>query len=96
LSIYGRSFKEAMSYCGPLNFLAIVPAFIAMLPVVKLNWYWAMVPITNISLATRELIKGTMDYEMFIAIFGSSFIIAAGLLFFSTKWFERESVLFRQ
>lgn len=96
VSIYARSFKEAMSYCGPLNFLAIVPAFLAMLPAVKLDWYWAMVPITNISLAIRELIKGTMNYEMFIAILGSSFIIAAGLLFFCTKWFERESVLFRQ
>jgi sodium transport system permease protein len=96
ISIYARSFKEASSYCGPLNFLAFIPALIAMLPVVTLDWFWAMVPITNISLAIRELIKGTMNYEMFIAILGSSFIIAAGLLFFSTKWFERESVLFRQ
>jgi sodium transport system permease protein len=96
ISIYARSFKEASAYCGPLNFLAIIPALIGMLPIVTLDWFWAMIPITNISLAIRELIKGTMNYEMFIAILGSSFIIAAGLLFFSTKWFERESVLFRQ
>jgi sodium transport system permease protein len=96
VSIYARSFKEASSYCGPLNFLVIVPAFIAMLPMVSLDWYWAMVPITNVSLAIKELIKGTMNYEMFIAILGSSFIIAAGFLFFCTKWFERESVLFRE
>ncbi len=96
VSIYARSFKEASSYCGPLNFLAIIPAVISLLPIVKLDWFWAMIPITNISLAIKELIKGTMNYEMFIAILGSSFIIAAGLLFFSTKWFERESVLFRQ
>ena len=96
VSIYARSFKEASSYCGPLNFLAIVPAIIAMLPIVTLDWYWAMVPITNISLAIKELIKGTMNYEMFIAILGSSVVIAGALLFFSTKWFERESVLFRE
>jgi sodium transport system permease protein len=96
ISIYAKSFKEASSYCGPLNFLAIIPAFIAMLPVVKLDWYWAMVPITNISLAIKELIKGTMDYRMLIAILGSSFIIAGALLIFCTKWFERESVLFRE
>lgn len=96
ISIYARSFKEASSYCGPLNLFAIIPAILAMLPVVTLDWFWAMIPITNISLAIKELIKGTMNYEMFIAILGSSFIIAAGLLFFSTKWFERESVLFRQ
>jgi len=96
ISIYAKSFKEASSYCGPLNFLVIVPAFIAMLPITKLDWYWAMVPITNISLAIKELIKGTMNYEMFIAILGSSFIIAGALLIFCTKWFERESVLFRE
>ena len=96
VSIYARSFKEASSYCGPLNFLAIVPALIAMLPVVSLDWYWAMVPITNVSLAIKELIKGTMNYEMFIAILGSSVIIAGVLLLFSAKWFERESVLFRE
>ena len=96
ISIYAKSFKEASSYCGPLNFLAIIPAFIAMLPVVKLDWYWAMVPITNISLAIKELIKGTMNYNILFAILGSSVVIAGALLLFCTKWFEREAVLFRE
>jgi sodium transport system permease protein len=96
ISIYAKSFKEASSYCGPLNFLAIIPAFIAMLPIVKLDWYWAMVPITNISLAIKELIKGTMNYNMLFAILGSSVVIAGALLLFCTKWFEREAVLFRE
>ena len=96
VSIYAKSFKEACSYCGPLNILVIAPAFIALLPIVKLDWFWAMVPITNISLAIKELIKGTMNYEMFIAILGSSFIIAGAFLLFCTKWFEREDVLFRE
>ncbi len=96
ISIYAKSYKEASAYCGPLNLLIIAPAFIAMLPVVKLDWRWAMVPITNISLATKELIKGTMDYYMLIAILGSSVVIAGALLLFCTKWFERESVLFRE
>ena len=96
VSIYAKSFKEASAYCGPLNFLVIVPALIAMLPIVKLDWYWAMVPITNISLAIKELIKGTMNYEMLIAILGSSVVIAGAFLFFCTRWFEREAVLFRK
>ncbi len=96
VSIYAKSFKEASAYCGPLNILAIVPAFIAMLPIVKLDWYWAMVPITNISLAIKELIKGTMNYGMLAAILGSSFVIAGAFLFFCSRWFEREAVLFRK
>lgn len=96
VSIYARSFKEASSYCGPLNFLSIVPAFIAILPGVTLTWGWAMVPVTNVSLAIKELVKGTMNYPMLIAILGSSFLMAAAMLFFCAKWFQRESVLFRE
>lgn len=96
VSIYAKSFKEASSYCGPLNFLVIIPAFVGLLPWVELDWIRAMVPITNISLAIKELVKGTMNYHMLVAILGSSFIIAGALLVFCTKWFEREAVLFRE
>ena len=96
ISIYAKSFKEASSYCGPLNFLVIIPAFVGLLPWVELDWIRAMVPITNISLAIKELVKGTMNYHMLVAILGSNFIIAGALLVFCTKWFEREAVLFRE
>jgi sodium transport system permease protein len=96
ISIYARSFREASTYCGPLNLVMLLPAFIALLPGVQLDWIWALVPITNITLAIKELVKGTMDYAMLVAILGSSVVIAGALLFFCTKWFEREAVLFRQ
>lgn len=96
ISIYAKSFKEASSYCGPLNFLVIIPALVGLLPWVELDWIRAMVPITNISLAIKELVKGTMNYHMLVAILGSNFIIAGALLVFCTKWFEREAVLFRE
>jgi sodium transport system permease protein len=59
ISVYAKSFKEASSYCGPLNFLVIIPALVGLLPWVELDWIRAMVPITNISLAIKELVKGT-------------------------------------
>jgi len=96
ISIYAKSFKEAQSYATPLNFLAIIPAIFAMLPGVELTWNSAMIPITNVALAIKELIKGTMDYQMLYAIVGSSTVIAIALLVFCTKWFEREAVLFRE
>ncbi|MCH9680064.1 MAG: ABC transporter permease subunit [Deltaproteobacteria bacterium] len=96
ISIYAKSFKEAQSYIAPLNMLIILPAFLAMLPGVVLDWKTASIPIANISLAIKELIKGTMDYSMLVAILGSSTALAGGLLVLSTWWFSRESVLFRQ
>ena len=95
LSIYARSFKEAQGYMTPLVFLVIVPVILAMLPGVELKGGWAWVPLTNVALAIKELIKGTMDYFQLFAIFGSTAVIAGGLIYFCIFWFNREKVLFR-
>lgn len=95
LSIYAKSYKEAAGLISPLMMLIIVPIALAMLPGVELNWFWAMVPLTNVSLAMKELVKGTMDYRMFFAILLSTSVIAGALLAWCRWWFEREQVLFR-
>ncbi len=95
LSIYARSFKEAQSYMGSLIVVVIFPAIMAMMPGVKLEGVWTWVPLTNVSLAMKELLKGTMDYFALIGIFGSTALIAAALIAFSVHWFNKEKVLFR-
>lgn len=95
LSIYAKSYKEAQSYMGTLMMLLFVPIFLAMAPGVELKGVWAWVPLTNVALAIKELIKGTMDYFQLIAIFGSTALIATGLLAFCIYWFNKEKVLFR-
>ena len=95
LSIYARSFKEAQGYTTPLVMFTIVPVIMAMLPGVELKGGWAWVPLTNVALAIKELIKGTMDYVQLIAIFGSTALIAAALIGFCVYWFNKEKVLFR-
>lgn len=95
LSIYARSFKEAQGYMTPLVFVTIIPVIFAMLPGVELKGVWAWVPLTNVALAIKELIKGTMDYIQLFAIFGSTAVIAGALLAFCIYWFKQEKVLFR-
>ena len=95
ISIYAKSYKEAAGMISPLMMLVIVPIIVAMLPGVELNWFWSMVPLTNVSLAMKELVKGTMDYRMFFAILLSTSVIAGALLAWCRWWFTREQVLFR-
>jgi sodium transport system permease protein len=95
LSIYARSFKEAQGYMTPIVFIVIVPVILAMLPGVELTGGWAWVPLTNVALAIKELIKGTMDYFALLPIFGSTAIIAGAFIYFCIFWFNRERVLFR-
>jgi sodium transport system permease protein len=95
LSIYARSYKEAQGYMTPLVFIVILPVIIAAVPGIELKGIWAWVPLTNVALAIKELIKGTMDYLQLFAIFGSSVIIAGALIAFCVYWFKQEKVLFR-
>jgi sodium transport system permease protein len=95
ISIYAKSFKEAQSYMGPMTILVIIPILLSLLPGVELKGGWAWVPLTNVSLAMKELVKGTMDYYQLFAIFGSTVIIAGALFAFCVYWFNQEKVLFR-
>ncbi|MES2323925.1 MAG: ABC transporter permease [Pseudomonadota bacterium] len=95
ISIYAKSYKEAAGMISPLMMLILVPIVVAMLPGVELNWFWSMVPLTNVSLAMKELVKGTMDYRMFFVILLSTTLIAGLLLAWCRWWFTREEVLFR-
>lgn len=95
LSIYARSYKEAQSYSSFLPIFVVVPIVIAFLPGIRLQDGWAWVPLTNVALAIKELVKGTMDYIQLLAIFGSTLVIAGGLIYFCVFWFNREKVLFR-
>ncbi|GBL03446.1 ABC transporter permease [Glaciecola sp. KUL10] len=95
LSIYARSFKEAQGYMQPLVFIVIVPVLIAMMPGIQLKGIYAWIPLTNVALAIKELIKGTMDYMQLFAIFASTTLIAVALIGFCIYWFKQEKVLFR-
>ncbi|MDU0355622.1 ABC transporter permease subunit [Paraglaciecola aquimarina] len=95
ISIYAKSFKEAQSYMGPMMIFVIIPIMLSILPGVELTGGWAWVPITNVSLAMKELVKGTMDYYQLIAIFGSTVVIAGAFFAFCIYWFNKEKVLFR-
>ncbi len=80
---------------SPIMMLVIFPLILPMLPGVKLDWVWASVPITNVSLAIKEIFKGTIDISMLGVIFVSTTIMAGLLLALCNWWFQREQVLFR-
>jgi len=95
ISIYARSFKEAQNYMGPMSMLGFFPVMVAMLPGIKLNWSWSLVPISNVALAIKEILKGTIDYWMLVSILASSSVFALAAILFCVYIFNKESVLFR-
>ena len=95
LSIYARSFKEAQSIVTPLNIAIIVPAAIGLTPGMELNKITALIPILNVSLATKEMHSGSINWILLSEVYASLIVLAAFSLWFCVKWFNREETIFR-
>ncbi len=95
LSVYARSYKEAMSIISPLMIVVVVPAALALAPGSRLTAITALIPVLNVSLATRELLAGTAQPVLVALVFASLVLLAAGSLWACTRWFAREDIVFR-
>jgi len=95
MSIFSRSFKEAQSTITPMMIVVIVPAFIGIMPGIKLSTTTALIPILNVSLATKAIIAGTITLPLLAEVYISLILLAGLSLFICAKIFSRESAVFR-
>ncbi|OPL19320.1 MAG: hypothetical protein AVO35_11275 [Candidatus Aegiribacteria sp. MLS_C] len=94
LSFTARSYKEAQSKLGPLMPVIIIPAFIGMLPGIGFNALTAVIPVLNVTLATKQVIAGHADPLLIGLVYASLVLYAALGLFICSRVFSRESVIF--
>ena len=94
-SVFAKSYKEAQSIITPLNFMVLIPVLIGIFPGIQLNAATALIPILNISLATKEIIAGTIAPLLMAEVCLVLFALAALGLLFCAHWFNRETVIFR-
>ena len=95
LSIFAKSFKEAQSMISPMMIVVIVPAFIGLMPGMKLTATTALVPILNVSLATKAIIAGTVVPGLLVVVYLSLVVYAGLAIVGCAKIFGRESAIFR-
>ena len=93
--VRASSFKEAQSYVTPMSFLVIIPAMIALMPGVELNWQTVWIPILNIALATKEIIAGTIESAHYITVVLSLILLAVLAIYFSLKQFSKETMVLK-
>jgi sodium transport system permease protein len=93
--IRAKSFKEAQSIVTPLNFVVIIPAMVALMPSVELNWQTVWIPILNIALATKEIIAGSIQVSQYAVIVLSLTLMAFALCYFSFKQFSRDDMVLK-
>jgi sodium transport system permease protein len=93
--IRAKSFKEAQTMVTPMTFIIIIPAMLATIPGVVLNWQTAFIPILNIALATKEIIAGTINMAQYAVIVLSLIALAFAAAAFSYKQFSKESMVLK-
>ena len=93
ITVRAKTFKEAQSLLSPLNIVVLVPAMAGLFPGFELNGFTAMIPIVNIVLATKDLMAGTLEWQLVALAFGIMILLAVGAVFLSYKKFESESTL---
>lgn len=95
ISIYAKSLKEAQSLLQPLVIVIIAPAIVGMVPSITLNTTTALIPILNVSLASKDIVAGTIDYNLLLLVYLSLFLIAGLGIVLAKKWFGNEANIFR-
>ncbi len=95
LSIFAKSYKEAQTIITPSMIVIIVPVFIGLMPGMSLDAGTALIPILNVSLATKAIIAGTIKPLLLAEVYGSLILLAGLSLYVCSKVFGRESTIFR-
>ena len=75
--------------------VVIVPAFIGIMPGMKLSATTALIPILNVSLATKAIIAGTIEVPLLMEVYFSLIVLAGLSLFICTRIFSSEKTMFR-
>jgi len=91
--IKAKTFKEAQSIVSPFMGVIIVPAALALLPGIELNWKTALIPVLNIALATKEILSGTIQSGHYIAIVLSLVVLAILSVALSYRQFSKEGMV---
>ncbi|MFN0081213.1 MAG: ABC transporter permease [Ferruginibacter sp.] len=93
--IRAKSFKEAQSMVTPMTFVIIIPAILATIPGIELNWQTSFIPVLNIALATKEIIAGTINPLQYAVVVVSLIVLALVAAFLSYKQFSKESMVLK-
>ena len=95
VSMYSKTFKEAQSIMTPFNIVILLPVIVGLMPGIELNAVTAFVPVLNVSLVSKEIFAGTINFVFLAEAYGSLIFIAGLSLFAAVRFFSMESVIFR-
>ncbi len=98
LAVLARSMKEGQYYMTPLYLICLPLIFLTLVPEIKLDLFYSLVPITGVALLLRALIMGDYQagFQYFLPVLVPTVLYAWIALRWAVEQFQREEVLFRE
>jgi sodium transport system permease protein len=93
VSAYAKTYKESQMYFFPVYLLGLIPPLAAVMPGISLRSAIVAVPISNVSVAAREILMGRPDPPMIAVTFGVMVAAAAFLVRASARMLSREDII---
>ncbi len=88
-----KSFKEAQNFLTPIYFAFFAPAVAATLGEFPNSVGWALVPGVNLTLITRDLILGEMQWLVLVCFVLSTIAVTIAALAVASHLFDSERLL---
>ena len=94
LCSFAKSFKEAQAYLIPVMLLSLAPGLVTLMPNVEFTTLYAVVPLLNVLLLSRDIMSGTPELvPSVVAVITTIFYGAASLVIASNLFGSANSAM---
>ncbi|HEY3383946.1 MAG TPA: CPBP family glutamic-type intramembrane protease [Vicinamibacterales bacterium] len=93
ISGHARTYKEAQFLFLPVFLIGMVPALAAFLPGLKLRSAIAVIPVSNVAVAVKEILTGRFDWPMLVVTFAVNAAAAAWLVRLTVRALSTERLV---
>ena len=93
VAAFAKGFKDGQNFLTPVYTLLVLPAGLTMLPTVELSTWSAFVPVLNIAVLIKSLLRGEAATQLVFLVLLSSATYAALAVLLAARVFEQEQVL---
>jgi sodium transport system permease protein len=91
---FSRSFKEGQNLLTPIQMVAIMLGFVAIIPGVEMTPAIAVIPVANVVLLIKEILLGQAQLGLSLLVFASIAVAAWIGVRWAVNQFQREDILF--
>ena len=93
IASFSKSYKEAQSALTPLSMLVMIPMFFDMFGII-MNPLLSLIPVVNHSLLINDIVCGNANIFNIIIMFASTILYVVLIIYYITKQYKSEKILF--